>query len=65
MKKLSAHDEREIKDYVKYNPKSLKSTPRSKALKGKGEHLRLRAEVNHTKEGSEYAKEHFRKFGNK
>ena len=25
MKKISKHDEREIKDYVKYNPNSFKS----------------------------------------
>jgi len=25
MAKISAHDEREIKDYVKYNPNSIKS----------------------------------------
>ena len=31
MKKISAHDEREIKDYVKYNPHSLGSHKASKS----------------------------------
>jgi hypothetical protein len=36
MKKISQHDEREIKDYVKHNPQSLgshKKTAKSKALR--------------------------------
>jgi len=36
MKKISQHDEREIKDYVKHNPTSLAShsKAKSKALEG-------------------------------